>query len=268
MIFTYNGDQTTAKSPKEILDDMMSSLISLNEKMSKRHTNMANIEITHYHMYADGTSEDNHDINEELASINTSVEVYFDLYCERIHKFDLSLIKFFDDNNLMYKVEKMKDLSYPYLGKILDNYIPIDNNAGNIERYMVIMNKLEEALSNGITQSDIYAKIINPKCISTSYAISDFEKILNPHFCKLQTGLKFNPEMDIEDLKNVICVLTTIYTNAKEYSYKDLILPVEINSQDMIKFINIIGLFRHFLYSMILSFVTNWNETLDLLEDR
>lgn len=268
MIFTHNGDQTTAENPKEILEDMMTYLMKLNSEVSKCYTNMANIEIIHYHMNANGTSDDDENINDELKSINTLGQLYFDTYYEKIRQFKLALIKFFEDNDLVNKYNKMMDLSYPYLGKILDNYIPTDNNAGNIERYMVVMNNLENDLLSGCTQSEVYANHINPKCISACYDTIDFEKILTPDFCKLQSGVKFNPEMDVDDVKSAACTIDNIYNHAKKYAYPDIIPSAEINPIEMIKFINIVGLYRHFLYSMMLSFVINWNDTFDLLEDK
>lgn len=266
MIFNYNGDQTTAKNPKEILEDMISYLMKLNEEVSRHHTNIANIEIVHYHMNANGTSDDDKNISDELKSINTLMQIYFDLYYEKIHQFKLALIKFFEDNDLINKSNKMRDLSYPYLGKILDNYIPTDNNAGNIEKYILVMNNLENDLLNGCMQPEVYEKHITSKSVTSCHDIASFEIILKPDFCKLQSGIKFNPEMDIEDIRSVIATINIIYNYAKEQT--NPILFDEMNGLEMIKFINIVGLYRHFLFSMILSFITNWNDTFDLLEDR
>lgn len=267
MIYTYNGDSTTAKTPKQILEEMLSALMDLNDKLSKCHTNIANIEIMHYHMYGDGTSEDDININTELAAMNSSIGIYFDLYNEKINQFKMALAKLIDDNNLLYKADKMVDIAYPYLDKILNNYIPTDNNATNIEQYMNIMNDLEEKLHDECNQSDIYVKIVCPKCIEPCLCTQDFENILKPHFSKLQIGIEFNPDMEIQDIKDVVYIIKRIYNHVLDHNNIGN-NPEAKDTISMIKFINTVGLFRHFLYSMMLAFVINWNDTFDILEDR
>lgn len=244
MIYTYNGDSTTAKTPKQILEEMLSALMDLNDKLSKCHTNIANIEITHYHMYGDGTSEDDININTELAAMNSSIGIYFDLYNEKINQFKMALAKLIDDNNLLSKAAEIENHTYSYLEKILNNYIPTDNNAINIVQYMNIMNDLEK----------------------DHFHIEYADEILKSHSNKLQSGLNFNPDMKVQDIIDAVNVIRSIcnYTLDHDYIGNNTDIKDDIS---MIKFINTVGLFRHFLYSMMLAFIINWNDTFDIMED-